>query len=104
MRHNPSWPLVCLLAVVVLPLATHPLPAAEPDDFKVGIQKDGSIVVPTNQVLRPAGKQITFPGRPVDLLLIDDGQTLVVKNMRDLVLIDVASAKIKQTLELDKGL
>ena len=44
--------------------------------------------MPTNQILQPAGKQVTFPGRPVDLLLIDDGRTLVVKNMRDLVFID----------------
>ncbi|HZT81479.1 MAG TPA: alkaline phosphatase family protein, partial [Gemmataceae bacterium] len=56
--------------------------------------------VPTNQVLKPAGKQVTFPGRPVDLALADDGRTLVVKNMRSLVFIDVATAKVKQTLAL----
>ena len=33
----------------------------------VGPQPDGSILVPTNQLLRPAGFQILFPGRPVDL-------------------------------------
>jgi len=56
--------------------------------------------VPTNQILDPAGMQVTFPGRPVDLVLIDDGKTLVVKNLRDLVIIDVASGKIKQTLTI----
>ncbi len=35
----------------------------------VGPQPDGSILVPTNQLLRPAGFQIQFQGRPVDLAL-----------------------------------
>ena len=103
MKHFPVrqlfWVLMALSSVPALASG-----AEEPEDFKVGRQRDGSIVVPTNQVLRPAGQQITFPGRPVDLLLIEDGQTLVVKNLRDLVFIDVATAKIKQTLELDRGL
>src|SRR5262245_9469175 len=72
----------------------------ELDQLKVGVQPDGRIVVPTNQILKPAGKQVTFPGRPVDLALTDDGKTLVVKNMRSLVFIDVATAKVKQTLAL----
>jgi YVTN family beta-propeller protein len=72
-------------------------------DATVGLQPDGSVVVPSNQVLRPAGTQVTFPGRPVDLALIEDGKTLVVKNLRDLVFIDVAAGKIKQTLELERG-
>jgi YVTN family beta-propeller protein len=74
-----------------------------PDQFKVGRQPDGRIVVPTNQVLSPAGKQVTFPGRPVDLAFADEGKTLVVKNMGSLVFIDVATARIKQTLELNKA-
>jgi YVTN family beta-propeller protein len=73
-----------------------------PSDVTVGLQPDGSVLVPTNQVLRPAGTQITFPGRPVDLALFESGKTLVVKNLRDLVFIDVATAKIKQTLELER--
>ena len=79
------------------------LPAAwggDTEDFKVGLQPDGRIVVPTNQVLRPAGKQVAFRGRPVDLALADDGRTLIVKNMSDLVFIDVATATVRQTLVL----
>ena len=74
--------------------------ADDRDRLKVGVQPDGRIVVPTNQILRPAGKQVTFPGRPVDLLLIDDGRTLVAKNMRDLVFIDPTTGAVKQTLTL----
>jgi DNA-binding beta-propeller fold protein YncE len=89
--------LACLLAANVAQ-------ADERDRLTVGLQKDGRILVPTNQVLKPAGRQVTFPGRPVDLVLVEGGKTLAVKNLRDLVFIDVATARIKQTLELDRGL
>jgi YVTN family beta-propeller protein len=75
-------------------------PAHEQDTLTVGLQPDGQILVPTNQMLKPTGKQITFPGRPVDLAFADDGQTLIVKNRADLVVIDTASGAIKQTLPL----
>ena len=78
------------------------LRADEHERLRVGVQPDGRIVVPTNQVLTPAGKQITFPGRPVDLALAEGGKTLVVKNMHDLVFIDVATAAVKQTLALPR--
>src|SRR5262249_15429345 len=70
------------------------------DALKLGVQPDGRIVVPTNQILKPAGKQVTFPGRPVDLAWCEDGKTIVVKNMRDLVFLDPATGAIKQTLKL----
>ena len=86
-------------------LFSAPLSAAadDIDQLKVGPQPDGRIITPTNQVLRPAGRQVTFPGRPVDLALAEDGAVLVVKNMRDLVFIDLAAAKIKQTLTIPKA-
>src|SRR5436853_7927456 len=74
------------------------------DNAKVGLQPDGRIIVPTNLVLKPAGTQITFPGRPVSLLLIDKGKTLVVQNKNNLLFIDVASNKIIQTLASPTGL
>jgi YVTN family beta-propeller protein len=74
--------------------------ADENDRLKVGLQADGRIVVPTNQVLKPAGTQITFPGRAVDIALCADGRTVVAKNLKSLVFIDVGTAKVVQTLEL----
>jgi len=70
----------------------------ELDQLKVGLQSDGRIVVPTNQFIKPAGKQVTFPGRPVDIALCDDGHTLVLKNMHGLVFVDSNTGKILQTL------
>lgn len=78
---------------------TAPLVADDRDKMTVGLQKDGSILTPTNQLLTPAGTQVLFPGRPVDVLLIDDGKSLVAKNMKALEFIDVATAKVVQTLD-----
>jgi len=94
---SPIGIILELTAVLIAGLA----PAAdEYETLKVGMQPDGRIVVPTNQILKPAGQQVTFPGRPVDLAFADDGKTLVVKNMRDLVFLEVATGKVKQTLAL----
>src|SRR5881392_1154482 len=91
------------IAALLLGMLLLPVPkgaADERDRLKVGLQPDGRIVVPTNQILQPAGKQVTFPGRPVDLLLIEGGKTLVAKNMKNLVFIDAATGAVKQTLAL----
>ena len=104
MHTSPVWVGTTVFLAIAGSALAGALCAQSSSDFKVGLQSDGSVVVPTNQVLRPAGKQITFPGRPVDLVLIENGRTLVVKNLRDLVFIDVATGTIKQTLELNRGL
>jgi YVTN family beta-propeller protein len=101
MQKNHPRRLAWLVPACVGCLAAWPAQAADGRDrLPVGRQPNGSVVVPTNQVLRPAGKQVTFPGRPVDLALADGGKTLVVLNMRDLVFIDVATAAVRQTLEM----
>lgn len=70
------------------------------DRLKVGVQADGRIVVPTNQVLSPAGKNVLFPGRPVDVAWVGDGSALVAKSMRDLVFLDPAGGPPLQRLAL----
>jgi YVTN family beta-propeller protein len=76
--------------------------ASDQEQFHVGVQPDGRIVVPTNQVLDPAGTQVTFPGRPVDLALAADGKLLVVKNTKDLVLIDPVTGRLQQTVSIPR--
>ena len=90
--------LRCLLLMCLPALTGLPCTAGDIDKLKVGVQKDGSIVVPTNQILKPAGKQLTFPADPQALLLIDNGQTLVVQNKNGLLFIDPKTETIKQTL------
>lgn len=69
----------------------------------VGPQPDGSILVPTNQLLRPAGFQLEFNGRPVDLSLSPDGNLLAVLNKNSLEIIRVYDRTILQRLKVDKG-
>ncbi len=99
---HPGVVLVLLLASTPA-LGQSPAPGDDRDQLKVGVQPDGRIVVPTNQILKPAGTQVTFPGRPVDLALAEDGKTLVIKNRSDLIFLDIATGKIKQTLKSPVG-
>ncbi len=64
------------------------------DHTQVGPQKNGRIVVPTNQVLTPAGRQVIVGGRPTDVTLSPDGRWLAVLNLRDVQLVNVVSGEI----------
>src|SRR5258708_1479298 len=106
MPWNPRWPVAFLVLAFALGggvLLPPSLRGDEQERLKVGRQADGRIVVPTNQILMPAGKQVLFPGRPVDLALADEGRTLVVKNLKDLVFVDASTGEIKQTLTSPTG-
>ncbi len=72
-------------------------------NIKVGPQADGSILVPSNQLLRPAGFQVYFPGRPVDLALSPDKKLLVVKNKGSLDLIRIQDRTILQSLAYNES-
>ncbi len=69
----------------------------------VGRQADGRIIVPTNQVLDPAGEQIEFPGRPFDFLLSPDERTLVVKVHDSVLFVDVESRKVVRSIPLKEN-
>lgn len=64
----------------------------EPDSFpaqgEVGIQKDSTYLIATSQIIDPAGKTVTFPGRPVDLALDATGRLLAVKNKSSIVFLE----------------
>src|SRR5438067_5963477 len=85
-------------ALILLALAA--VRADDLDRLTVGPQPDGRVVVPTNQILQPAGGQVPFPGRPVDLVPVEDGRTLAVKNTAALTFIDLATGTVRQTLTL----
>ncbi|QVL34972.1 bifunctional YncE family protein/alkaline phosphatase family protein [Telmatocola sphagniphila] len=77
--------------------------AQDIDQLKIGLQADGRVIVPTNQVIKPAGKQVTFPGRPVDLAFLEHGKITAIKNMHDIVFVETASGKILQTVDIPKS-
>jgi YVTN family beta-propeller protein len=60
-------------------------------------------IVPTRQVLRPAGESVEFGGRPVDLVLSPDEKALYVKDNRGLVVIETKTWKIHQELKFKSG-
>jgi YVTN family beta-propeller protein len=72
-------------------------------NLKVGPQQDGSILVPSNQLLRPAGFQVYLPGRPVDLSITSDEKLLIVKNMMSIDLIRLSDRTILQSLPFKKS-
>ncbi|TWU38280.1 alkaline phosphatase family protein [Novipirellula artificiosorum] len=63
------------------------------DSLRVGDNK-GVTVVPTNQVLSPAGKQVAFSGRPTDLVLSPDGQWLGVLDRNHVAIIHPESGEV----------
>ena len=69
----------------------------------IGPQPDGSILVPTNQLLRPAGFQVQLPGRPVDMAISPNGKWMAVLNIKTLDLIRVLDRTIIQRLPIKTG-
>ena len=77
--------------------------SAAADDPFVGDIHPRRVIVPTNQILTPAGRLVTFPGRPTDLAVLDSKGTIAVKNINSLIILDVEAVKIRQTLPLPSG-
>ncbi len=69
----------------------------------VGPQGDGTYIVGTNQRIAPAGDHVLFHGRPVELALSPDGETIAVKNLDDVVFINAATHALEATLKLPDG-
>jgi YVTN family beta-propeller protein len=72
---------------------------------RIGKQPDGSYLIPTGQLLRPAGYHISVNDRPLGMALSPDGNTLAVVtgsnfNPRALHLIDVRSRAVSQTIAM----
>ena len=77
--------------------------AARAQTERVGPAADDRIVVPTNQVLSPAGRQVAFSGRPTDVALSPDGRWLAVLDRSQIALIDVADGKVESRVPHASG-
>src|SRR5262245_2252433 len=69
----------------------------------LGRQPGGETLVPTGQVVRAVGEEVTFPGRPVDAALSPDGKTLAVFNSTGVLLMDVDPPRLRQTVPAPQG-
>src|ERR1700749_4549521 len=72
--------LASLISSVLYSPALGATPPPVPTSEKVGLQKNGSVVLPDSQVIEPAGHQITVIGRPSVMALRPDHKTAVVIN------------------------
>lgn len=89
-------------AIFLTPSAQGETPAASSNQKTVGIQETGQVVVPVNQTVSPAGKQIPLPGmRPQALALSPNGRLLVVSGLtHELVALDPNSGAILQRVRM----
>lgn len=75
------------------------------DTRKVGRQSDGSVVLPTNQELRPAGNHVEFGGRPNAVAVRPDSQTaaLLTDQAPPITIIDVRGGAVVQRFDPQLG-
>jgi YVTN family beta-propeller protein len=95
----PSW-IVLILVLLAVPMWL----SASESPMQVGSTYGTARVVATSQLVRPAGLSLPLAGsRPVDLALSADGRTLYVKDNRGLVVVDVATWKVRQQTGFPAG-
>ena len=93
---------VWIFVLIIFPLQNTKA-QSDSKNIQVGPQPDGSFLVPSNQLLRPAGLQLVFPGRPVDLVQTPDRKLLLVKNRNSVNVIRIEDRTILQSLNLEKN-
>ncbi|MBM3214504.1 bifunctional YncE family protein/alkaline phosphatase family protein [Candidatus Poribacteria bacterium] len=76
---------------------------ADDPELVVGQREDGSHVVATSQIIRPAGRSVEFGGRPVDLVVDRRGSKVWAKDNRGLVQIDLHDWSVWQELAFESG-
>ncbi len=91
----------CRIPSLLLVLAT--AAAAVLTARKVGIQPDGSILIPTGQTLTPAGTHVEVSDRPLGMVMSPDGKLLAVSTgsnfgPRSLQLINTATTSVFQSI------
>ncbi len=83
------------IAVAEQPAEPSGKPNAKPyDQSRVGDSDPARIVVPTNQVLSPLGRQVAYGGRPTDLALSPDGRWLAVLDRGQVLSINPVSGQV----------
>jgi YVTN family beta-propeller protein len=73
------------------------------DQSQVGNSDPNRIIVPTNQVLSPLGRQMAYDGRPVDLALSPSGRHLAVLDRAAVLVIDPRTAEFVGRQPLKEG-
>lgn len=86
---------------IALPALTS---ASRPPEQQVGaINAVDGVLVSTLQTIRPAGRVVNFPGRPVDMALDSSRHRLYIKETGSLVVVNTETGSILQTLSYPIG-
>src|SRR5260370_25394894 len=85
--------LLCTVAAVLIARETALFPLLQ-STVRLGKQKEGFYLLPTNQLLRPWGEQALIKGRPVDLAFDSNKRILAVLNLRSIQLFDAVSGAL----------
>jgi YVTN family beta-propeller protein len=89
--------IVCFLFYLAC-IATARTHGAPPDEATPVGPVDGAMKVPTGQIVRPAGRSISYGGRPLDLCLSADGALAFIKNTGGVSVIDTRDWRLTQAL------
>jgi YVTN family beta-propeller protein len=107
MKHNSHSPLAlrrCALTLAVAATFNAGSLAVAGEDYRnkqVGRQSDGSVMLSTNQAIKPAGAHIEFRGRPNAVALSPDLKSAAFLNgaYKAIVVLDPATGAIKQEFD-----
>ncbi len=64
---------------------------------------NGTYLVPTMQLIQPAGDTLTFSGRAIDLALSPDGKSVFVKYDQGVLVVDPETWKIREQVGIGEG-
>jgi len=99
-----SWSRLARLgaaAALVAAVTTVTARAVSPHATGVGRQPDGAVVVPTDQTLTPAGRQVEFAGRPNAVALSPDGTkaAFLTAGAKPITVVDLATGTVAQQFD-----
>ena len=87
-------PFIALSAIAGVSIAAAPTP------IRVGDIVGGGVVVPTGDVILPAGKSLLIDRRPIATLLSADGSTVYVRDNDGITVLDVAKSSVIARIKL----
>ena len=90
------------LTLAIFGALTSSLSFADMDEKqRVGRKADGTVVLPTNQIIKPAGSQVEFRGRPNAVVISPDQKTAAFLNgaYKAIILVDIATNTVKQEFD-----
>ena len=94
LRDIRAFPRVASLLIGMLFLgAVGDIPA--PQFMLVGTSYNGQILFPSNQLLNPAGKRVTISGRPLDIALSPQSNSLAVRILTEMRLFSTSGTLIR---------